>query len=184
MIGFFSAAARLLQSKYPRIRFRWGINPELRPLAERDFPACFAAPYERDGEKYDLIISLTGTNTAINAALGIPMLVLLPFNDPGLIPFTGLFGLISDIPFGGRLFKKLLLQSSLRKMRYISIPNLKAGRKIVPELRGFLTPEQVAGEAERLLLNIAEREQMRRELPVFIGKPGAQNIADYFEEIL
>ncbi|MDR2431387.1 MAG: hypothetical protein LBD99_03945 [Candidatus Margulisbacteria bacterium] len=184
MIGFFSAVAGILQAKYPQIRLRWGITPELRSLVERGFPDRLAAPYEQDGEKYDLIISLTGTNTAINAALGIPMLVLLPFNDPALIPFTGLFGLISDIPFIGRLFKALLLRLSLRKMRYISIPNIKAGREIVPELRGFLTPEQVAHEAERVLLHIAERERMHRELPVFIGKPGAQNIADYFAEIL
>ena len=183
MLVFFSETAKLLKTKYPQLNFRWGISPELRPLAEQD-PKLFPAPYEQEGDKYDLIVSLTGTNTAINAALGIPMVVLLPFNNPDLIPFTGLLGLLSDIPWLGRPLKKLLLRLSLRKMRYISIPNLKAGRKIVPELLGFLTPEQTAREIEKLLLNVEERERMHRDLPIFIGRPGAQNIVNYFEEIL
>ncbi|MDR1997005.1 MAG: hypothetical protein LBQ83_01585 [Candidatus Margulisbacteria bacterium] len=184
MLGFFSETAALLKAKYPQINFRWGINAELRALAERDFPQRFAAPYEQAGDKYDLIVSLTGTNTALSAALGIPLLVLLPFNNPDLIPFTGLLGLLSDIPLLGRPLKKLLLGLSLRRLEYISIPNIKAGRKIAPELRGYLTPQQVAQEIERILLNITEREQMHHELPVFLGRPGAQNIVNYFAEIL
>lgn len=184
MLGFFSETAKLLKIKYPQMNFRWGINSELRSFVEQNFPECFSAPYEQAGDKYDLIVSLTGTNTAISAALGIPLLVLLPFNNPDLIPFTGLAGLLSDIPLLGRPLKKLLMRLALRKMKYISIPNIKANHKIVPELVGFLTPKQAALEIEKILLNIEERERMHCELPIFIGKPGAQNIVNYFGRVL
>ncbi|MDR2428968.1 MAG: hypothetical protein LBD62_04095 [Candidatus Margulisbacteria bacterium] len=181
---FFSELAALLAEKYPALNFRWGIKPELRRLAERDFPQRFPAPYEKENEKYDLIISITGTNTALNAALGIPLLILLPLNYPELVPFGGLLGLLSDLPWLGRPLKKLLIRLTVRRLPFVSIPNLKAGRKIAPELIGVLTPRQVAAAAEKILLDSAARRKMHEELPRAIGRPGAQKIADYFREIL
>ena len=182
LIPFFSAAAELLSRKYPNIKFRWGITPELRHLAESEFPQKFPAPYEQNGDKYDLIISLTGTNTAISAALGIPLLILLPFNYPELVPFGGLFGLLSDIPWLGRPLKKLLIAWGMRRRKFISIPNIKAGRKIAEELTGVLTPQQVASAAADILLNVEARRIMHEDLPLAIGRPGARNIVNYFAE--
>jgi len=184
MLGFFGEVAELLKKKYPYINFRWGVNSELREFVDKNFPQRFAAPYEQAGNKYDLIVSLTGTNTAISAALGIPLLVLLPFNNPDLIPFSGLLGLISDIPVLGRPFKKLLITCARSRLKFISIPNIKAGCEVVPELVGYLTPQQVMQKIEHMLLDIEDRRRMHDELPACIGKPGAQNIVKYFEEIL
>ncbi|MDR1323646.1 MAG: hypothetical protein LBK68_04320 [Candidatus Margulisbacteria bacterium] len=184
LVPFFSEAAALLSEKYPALNFRWGIKPELRRPAERDFPQRFPAPYEKENEKYDLIISITGTNTALNAALGIPLLILLPFNYPELVPFSGLTGLLSELPVFGRPLKKLLIKLAARRLPFISIPNIKAGRKIAPELIGVLTPQQVAAAAEKILLDSEARRKMHEELPRAIGRPGAQKIAAYFQEIL
>ncbi|GBR76333.1 lipid-A-disaccharide synthase [Candidatus Termititenax persephonae] len=183
LVPFLSAAAEILSAKYPNINFRWGIRPELRRAVEHDFPQRFSAPYEQPGEKYDLLIALTGTNTAISAALGIPLLILLPLNYPELVPFDGLLGLLSDLPWAGRLLKRLLIAAGMRGRPYIAIPNIKAGRRIAPELVGVLTPPQVAAAAEETLLNIEARRVMHEDLPLAIGKPGAQNIVNYFAEL-
>lgn len=48
---------------------------------------------------------------------------------------------------------------------FLSMANLVAGRKIVPELiQREMTPEAIAGEALRLLQDPAERDRMRADL--------------------
>jgi lipid-A-disaccharide synthase len=54
---------------------------------------------------------------------------------------------------------------------FLSMVNLVAGRKIVPELiQHDMTPEAIAAEAMRLLRDPAERERMRADLSEVAGK--------------
>ena len=184
-IPFFSSVAALLNKKHPNIKFHWGINEDIKPIFEKKYrQEAYKNDIETVGTTYDMIICLTGTNTAISAALGIPMLVLLPFNFPKLVPFMGLFGLLAELPLVGIWLKKAALKIVAKKMKLIALPNMKAGRMIVPELVGFLTPQQVADEAEKLLVNISEREKINSELPIFMGHGGAaKRIAEKFQEI-
>jgi lipid A disaccharide synthetase len=117
----------------------------------------------------DLSITLPGTNTAELAVLGVPMLVILPLNRPEMLPLDGLGGLLGKLPMIGPTLKKRLVQAVLKKMRFISIPNQKARRLLVPELVGEITAPQVAQEAFRLLADPLHRREisltLRRLMP-------------------
>lgn len=185
MVPFLSQVAEQVQNKYPHLQFRWGINDNVREIFKTKYlQTAFNAPLEAADEAYDLVVSLVGTNTAINGALGIPMIVLLPLNDPKQLPFVGLFGLLSNIPGLGILLKLLARSIIIRSKQLLAIPNRKAGRQIVPEIKGVLSVAQVAEQVESLLLNIKERENMHYQLPIFMGKPAATGIVAYFEGIL
>ena len=96
----------------------------------------------------------------------------------------GLFGLIAEIPILGTFLKYLALQIVKNQKAFISLPNINAKRLLVPELKGFLTAEQIMEAAEQLLVNVNDRENIHQQLPIFMGRPGADNIADKFQEIL
>jgi lipid-A-disaccharide synthase len=93
----------------------------------------------------------------------------------------GLFGLLAEIPLLGIFLKRLAIKFISRKLSLVAIPNIKAGRKIVPELIGVLKETDVAARVESLLINIAEREKMHYELPIYMDKPAAKNIASFFQ---
>lgn len=101
-----------------------------------------------------LAITIPGTKTAEAAVLKVPQLVILPLNRPELLPYGGLLGLLDMVPYGkylkGRLL--LLLKDKLHaKLGYVAQPNILAGKRIVPELVGNLTVQQVAEQAQQLL---------------------------------
>jgi lipid-A-disaccharide synthase len=67
------------------------------------------------------------------------------------------------------------------KVEYLSLLNVMAGEKIVPEfLQDELTPGAVAQEALELLNNPQRREAMKRrvsEIVATLGEPGASQRA-------
>lgn len=91
-------------------------------------------------------VSIPGTKTGEAAALGCPMLSLIPVNRLDLVPWHGLLGLLDWLPFVGRMLKRLILSTMVDRYvgRVYSQPNLLAQRSVVPELVGFLTPRMVA----------------------------------------
>jgi lipid-A-disaccharide synthase len=65
----------------------------------------------------------------------------------------------------------------VRGVSHIGLPNVVAGREIVPELvQGDVTPERVAREAEAILADPARRTRMIEDLRgvrARLGEPGA-----------
>ena len=57
--------------------------------------------------------------------------------------------------------------------KIFSWPNIKAKKLIVPERIGFITPEQIAKEAEYLIKNQEQLQNMRDKLVKQRGKTGA-----------
>lgn len=112
----------------------------------------------------DLSITLPGTNTAELAVLGVPMLVVLPLQRPELIPLDGLPGLIGRIPVLGPLLKRQIVQTLLQRMRFVALPNQKAGEMVVPELLGHCKAEDVAQQAYELLVDPMARREMAMKL--------------------
>lgn len=112
----------------------------------------------------DLSLTLPGTNTAELAALGIPMIVMLPLQRPDLLPVDGLLGQLGKIPLLGPALKRWLVQIKLSQMQYLALPNQKAGADIVPELIGSISAEQVAEEAQALLSDPYLRREMSMKL--------------------
>jgi lipid-A-disaccharide synthase len=90
----------------------------------------------------ELALAKSGTVTVEAALLGVPMVTFYRVNALSWIV--------------GRW---------LVRAPFLSIPNLVAGRRIVPELiQHAMTPEGIAAEAVRLLDNETERAAMRRDL--------------------
>lgn len=112
----------------------------------------------------DLSITLPGTNTAELAALGVPMVVVLPLHKPELLPLDGIGGLIGKLPLFGPMIKRALVNYQLKQMTYISLPNQKANEAIVPELVGAYSAEAVAQQAYELLLQPFARREMTMKL--------------------
>lgn len=121
----------------------------------------------------EIVVTIPGTNTAKLAARGIPMVVVFPLNHPEVIPLDGLADLIGRLPVMGKAFKRWLANAVNRKTNFFALPNQKAGREIVPEIRGEIDPLGVALKVLLLLSERKKRNQMSAELVDAMGKPGA-----------
>jgi hypothetical protein len=94
----------------------------------------------------ELCISIPGTNNIQLAYLNSPALVVFPFNNPELVDFPGLIGLIANLPGGKKLKKKWILNYLKKKGDYTSLVNRKENKEIFPELLGYLTAKQIANK--------------------------------------
>jgi lipid A disaccharide synthetase len=145
-------------------------------------------PPEFQYESYqisDVAITLPGTNTAELAVLGIPMVVLMPLNKPEKIPAEGFFGILSNIPIFGKYLKKALIKQALKRIKFVSIPNQKLNRMIVPELIGNIHPVEAANTALNILEEPLSRRNISMNLKASMGSTGAsKNIITNMVEIL
>lgn len=102
----------------------------------------------------DLILVASGTATLEAALIGTPMVIVYRLG-----------------------FVSWLVGRMLIRVPYIGIPNLVAGKGIVPELIQFdATPERIAEEARRLLDSPERRRKMKEQLHEVrdrLGPPGA-----------
>jgi len=120
----------------------------------------------------DLALALPGTNNLQLAGLGLPLLCVLGTNRAEEIPLDGLRGLLLALP-GLRRLKRLLIPRLLARAPFVSLPNRIAREALVPELRGYLTPEKVAEGLASLLDDPARREAMRRTFGRLFADRGA-----------
>lgn len=129
-----------------------------------------------------LAVTIPGTNTAEIGTLQTPMLVFFPFDRLDLVPFEGVFGWICSLPIVGFYLKALYGKILDCRTRFFAIPNKKIGREIVPELRGWFTPKEIAERVVSLLKDQEKLNRMKDELKVAMGPTGASN--KIVEEIL
>lgn len=133
--------------------------PALRPLIE---PAVRASglPAHLVDAPYDamnvatVLVAATGTATLEAAVLGVPMVAVYRLPWPGMA-----------------------IARRLVTVRHAALPNILAGREIVPEfLQERMTPQGVAQEVLGLLRSPERREAMRgalRDVAATLGPPGA-----------
>jgi len=132
-----------------------------------------------------LAVSLPGTNNLQIVSLGVPLLMVAPLNEAENIPLDGLAGMIPLSLPGARRFKKKLVLWYSGREKYVSLPNRLAGKMIVPEHRGIMTPLTVADLVADLLRS---PEELRRivegysEIPFERGASAkiALKVAEYF----
>ncbi len=124
----------------------------------------------------DLAIVLPGTNNLQCAALGTPFIMLMPLNSIESIPFEGLLGLLYPRFFPFNHIKKWIIAWMSPRVPYMSMVNRMAGRMLAPEMRGVLTPQEVAGAASALWQDSTRREQLRLELLELTRERGAARI--------
>lgn len=130
-----------------------------------------------------LALTIPGTNNLELAHLGIPMIVILPLNRPEDIPLEGPAGLIGQIPVLGPAVKKIIIPRIEKKRDFIALPNITAEKEIVPEVRGVLTPDDLAVKIREIINDKSRLSVIKDDLKANTGKSGAADrllkIADY-----
>ena len=154
-------------------------NPNLKiQIVSSPFEAAIEIPGAKtisfeEAHNSELVITIPGTNTARLAARGIPMLVVFPLDNIEVIPLEGIAHYISQIPYFGIRIKKKFAEITNRNTRFFALPNIKADREVVEEIRGTIDPKEVAEKAIALLKNLPKRQKMSAELLEAMGPPGA-----------
>ena len=120
-----------------------------------------------------MVLTIPGTNTAEIAAIGTPMIIVFPLDRADSIPLEGISDYICRIPLMGPLLKKIIITIIGWRTKYFGLPNMKAGREIVPELRGTVKPKEVAARAVQCLKDPGSLSEMRAQLKSTMGGRGA-----------
>jgi hypothetical protein len=147
-----------------------GSNGDLRVETETGVVASVLSPAAAM-QHADLAITIPGTNTAELAALGIPMIVVLPAYELDRLPLPGVAGHLGRLPVLGPAIKRSVANGYIRWRRFWAHPNLATGQALVPELVGRIRATDVAkavGEA------IDKRDPLLPErLRAAMGAPGS-----------
>jgi hypothetical protein len=124
----------------------------------------------------DMLLTIPGTNTAEMACLGRPMVVALSWRAQ--VPRGGPGALLGKLPLASGL-RRSTLRGLLRRLRFTALPNMRARREIVPEVRVENDPSEITRVAADLLFDPQRRAAMTRELTELMGQRGAsERIAD------
>jgi len=130
----------------------------------------------------DLALTTVGANTAELGALAVPMIVIVPTQHLEVMQaWDGGLGLLARLPGLRRLIGALLTFWRLRNNGLMAWPNISAGRVVVPERVGAITPEQIAVEASAWLASPERLQGQREDLQALRGEPGA--VAALAEEV-
>jgi hypothetical protein len=181
---FWVKTAAALRSQLPEARLQTVISPFVSPgvreaLITRHQPTLRTAAVEIGYGGWpqvvgsDLVLTIPGTNTLELALLRIPSLVVLPFSLAPQIPFEGIIEWITRVPYVGPALRLQLARAYVRRVPYVALPNMRVGRRIMPELIGAVTPEQVAEESARLIRDDRARAALARALEAIPQETGA-----------
>jgi lipid A disaccharide synthetase len=125
----------------------------------------------RTAAKANVAVTLPGTNTAELSALGVPMIVTVPTWQAEVAPMPGLAGHIGRLPIVGKYIKRGLGHLILRQIKFMSHPNRRTNRMVVPEIVGHITAGQIA-DAVIGSLN-TDTQRLEEELRSIMGAAGA-----------
>lgn len=133
-----------------------------------------------------LALTTVGANTAELGALAVPMLVLVPTQHLHVMQaWDGWLGLLARLPLLRWLLGVALTTWRMRNRGFLAWPNISAGRAVVPERVGAITPEEIAAEAADWLAAPQRLAGMRDDLRSLRGQPGAvASLARMVEELL
>jgi lipid-A-disaccharide synthase len=149
------------------VRRRW---PTLRVTWVREDPWGALA-------RSDLALSIPGTNPVELALLGVPFAAIVPAEMLDRVPTEGLLEYVGRIPGLGRLIKRIAAWRYFARPRLLALPNLRAGRAIVPEWIGRWTPGELANRVGELLDDApglaAMRDALRQVYPAAGGAAAA-----------
>jgi lipid-A-disaccharide synthase len=171
MTSFYEKIINYMKTEIPEITFQIVSSPFVGALP---IDGAKLVNFE-DISNSELAITIPGTNTAKLAALGIPMILILPLDKPDAIPLEGLAHFISKIPYLGSKFKRKIADRVSKDKKLLALPNIKANKEIVPEIKGIIDPSAVAMKALSLLKDRKKRQEMSEDLIKAMGEPGASN---------
>jgi lipid A disaccharide synthetase len=87
--------------------------------------------------------------------------------------WDGWLGLVARLPLLRRLLGVALTAWRMRQRGLLAWPNIAAGRLVVPERVGAITPAAIAAEAADWLASPERLAGMRDDLRSLRGRPGA-----------
>ncbi|GEM_PF-6798786 len=111
----------------------------------------------------ELCVTIPGTNNIQLSYLNAPSLIIFPFNEPKVIDFPGILGLLANLPGGRYIKKRLILEYMKKNIEYTSLVNRKEGKEIFPELVGELTAKQIALKIKELINNKQELVKIKEQ---------------------
>lgn len=176
LVPYFMRAASALAAKRPGITFHVitaeflspGVVAEMQADVSHRWPTLRVVWDTADPwtalARADLALTIPGTNTVELAILGVPFAVIVPVEMLDRVPTEGLLEYIGRIPGLGRLIKRVAVRWYFSRPRLVALPNLRAGRAIVPEWIGRWTPSELANRVGELLDDAPRRAAMRVDL--------------------
>jgi lipid-A-disaccharide synthase len=91
-----------------------------------------------------LVLTIPGTKTIELAALGRPVVTITPLNAPEVVAINGPLTYLNRIPLIGVPLKRAVAVGVSRRFAHHTQPNMDAGRALVREMHGTVTPGRVA----------------------------------------
>jgi hypothetical protein len=173
---YFLQVADALAAMRPGVRFQviasaflsTGLIAQLQRLAEQRWPAVpvrwvVGDPWD-SLRRSALTVTIPGTNTVELALLGVPFAVVVPLDLVDRAPAEGLLEWAGRLPGLGRLLKRAAAAWYFRRRRLVALPNIRAGRPVVPEWVGRFTAADLAQKVAELLDDRGRCEAMSAEL--------------------
>ncbi|MCL6554099.1 MAG: hypothetical protein K6W08_13410 [Firmicutes bacterium] len=181
---FWVETAAALRRELPDARLQTIISPFVSPEARAALLTRYRSTLDAAGIEIgaggwprvvgsDLVLTIPGTNTMELAILRIPSLVVLPFSLAPQIPAEGLIEWITRIPYLGPALRLQIARAYVRRRPYVALPNMRVGRRVMPELIGNVTPQQVAAECARLIRDERARAALVEALESVPRETGA-----------
>lgn len=133
----------------------------------------------------DLALTIPGTNTLELGIAHVPSVVCLPLQKMELIPIENPLRYLGLIPGVGPVIKRKLVDVALSRFKFVALPNMITDEAIQPELRGTVTPDDIARASIGLLEDAPERERIKSRLMATMPTPGtaARLAARIFERL-
>ncbi len=131
----------------------------------------------------DYALTQPGTNTLEMMHCGLPALVAAPLDFLGVIPLSGLAGMLASLPLVGDVIKQRGIRRHLERYDgFMSWPNRIAERTVMDEMSGDVSPQQLARSIADALNDRGRLDRVRRELLALSGEAGAASrLADAVE---
>ncbi len=201
MLPLFAAVAERINNTLPDVRFHWPRSRLLEDsaipvaLSGQKVLDVGGVPTRLEGqdlvtpsgtrirvaseeERYglmkiaDLALTIPGTNTLELGIAHVPSVVCLPLQKMELIPIENPLRYLGLIPGVGPVIKRKLVEAYLGRFKFVALPNMIADEAIQLELRGDVTPEDIAAASVRLLENASERERICSRLQATMPQAG------------
>jgi hypothetical protein len=164
-----------------------GENAYLETASGLEVPLHTNFPAYNQLSQCVLCLTTIGANTAELAALGVPMIVMLPiYQLDAMRSWDGLPGILARLPVVGSPIATAINWLAFKQLkgRKLSWPNIWAGKEIVPELIGYFTAQEIANVAIDHLNHPEKLAAMKSSLSAVRGEPGAaQKIAEIVREL-
>lgn len=156
LVIFYRDAVRYIQARHPEFRAILVVSPfisddVLKKAAEEVDLSMFQVIRGNSRELISiskLMVTMPGTNTAESMYMGTPAMMFAPLNWPKRLIYEGIAGLLSKMPLLGIYFAKLAIWAWLRRQSLFSIPNILAGREIIPEFVREMGEHEMGGLVE------------------------------------